>query len=848
MAESNNKRKRMSTNKSGKNNTATRQRSKQSSRRKKKNTGLISSSSHLREIILLVLLLVSIFLMLSIYFDLGGKVGHFLSGVIFGLFGLAAYLIPIFLVVFISYKLFIKNSKGNVLANNKFMVSFIFIIIASMLSHIYYIESSQLGNNTLGEKIFFKVINLYYSMSKANKTFGGIVGGLLGDGLAMLVGKVGTILFISFISIILMILITERSFVKLIKLLASKIKTHGNNVNQKISDKKKDRKNKKRKVVDATFERIVDKEQLEKEKEFEKQYDNAIIENGVVHWEFTTVEDVMKDGEAYEVITDIHDVEGDKFEEKVVPEEREESPESVEITVKKEKNPLEEKDVEKEIKENKSKSKKDGEYEFPPIKFLHTSKGGQKVSRLDTQMKAEKLVETLKSFGVGVSLLDMKIGPSVTRYELQPDIGVKVSKIVNLQDDIALSLAASGIRIEAPIPGKSAIGIEVPNDSSSNVYLRNVIESKKFQTHPSVLTVALGVDIAGEAIVADIAKMPHLLIAGATGSGKSVCINTIIVSLLYKAKPDEVKLIMIDPKVVELKIYNEIPHLMIPVVTDPKKASLSLNWGVHEMNERYKTFAEYNVRDLNGYNMFVEEHNANLAEDGEKLEKKERVVIIIDELADLMMSAPGEVETAIIRLAQMGRAAGIHLIIATQRPSVNVITGLIKANVPSRIAFNVSSGVDSRTIIDGVGAEKLLGKGDMLFSPVGIKKPLRVQGAFVSDSEVNKIVNFLKEETKQYNDTIINKINKGASGASAKNAERDEYFDDAVRLVIEKKKASASMLQRYFRVGYNRAARIMDQLTEMGIVSGDEGSKAREVLVTLEQYENMGKDDSGNEA
>ncbi len=830
MADSN-KRKRNTTNKKTRTNKkGTRKKPSQSSRRNNKKTGLLSSTSHLREIILLVLLLVSIYLLISLYFDLGGKIGQVLSGLIFGFFGIAGYLIPLFLVVFIAYKLFIKESKGNILANNKFMVSFIFIIIASISSHIYYVQSSQLSADTLGSGIFFKVINLYYSMSKVNKTFGGIVGGLLGDGLVMLLGKVGTVLFLAFISVILIILITERSFVRLIKYIASKIKSHGKNVNQKLADKKNERKNRKRKIVDETFERIVEKEELEKEKEFEKDYDNTIVENGVVHWDFPSVDDVMKEEEPYEVISEIHTDEEAKPVEKAGKQQNDSKAEETEI---------EEKDVEKEIKDNKAKSKKESEYEFPPIKFLNTSKGGKKTSRFETEMKAEKLVETLKSFGVGVSLLDMKIGPSVTRYELQPDIGVKVSKIVNLQDDIALSLAASGIRIEAPIPGKSAIGIEVPNDSSSNVYLRNVIESNKFKSHPSVLTVALGVDIAGEAIVADIAKMPHLLIAGATGSGKSVCINTIIVSLLYKASPDEVKLIMIDPKVVELKVYNEIPHLMIPVVTDPKKASLSLNWGVHEMNERYKIFAEYNVRDLNGYNMYVEEYNSNLSEGDEKLEKKERVVIIIDELADLMMSAPGEVETAIIRLAQMGRAAGIHLIIATQRPSVNVITGLIKANVPSRIAFNVSSGVDSRTIIDGVGAEKLLGKGDMLFSPVGTKKPIRVQGAFVSDAEVNKIVNFLKEEKKQYNDTVINKINKGGSGGSAKNAEHDEYFDDAVRLVIEKKKASASMLQRYFRVGYNRAARIMDQLTEMGIVSGDEGSKAREVLVTLEQYENM---------
>ncbi|MDB2036698.1 DNA translocase FtsK [[Clostridium] symbiosum] len=481
------------------------------------------------------------------------------------------------------------------------------------------------------------------------------------------------------------------------------------------------------------------------------------------------------------------------------------------------------------------------EYIVPPLNLLKKgAKNSGGFSEKEYKETAIKLQQTLQNFGVGVTVTNISCGPSVTRYELHPEQGVKVSKIVALSDDIKLNLAAADIRIEAPIPGKAAVGIEVPNKENNVVLLRELLESEDFKRHGSHMAFAVGKDIGGQVVVTDIAKMPHLLIAGATGSGKSVCINTLIMSVIYKAKPDEVKLIMIDPKVVELSVYNGIPHLLIPVVTDPKKASGALNWAVAEMTDRYNKFAKYNVRDLKGYNAKIE--SIKDIDDDNKPEKLPQIIIIVDELADLMMVAPGEVEDSICRLAQLARAAGIHLVIATQRPSVNVITGLIKANIPSRIAFSVSSGVDSRTIIDMNGAEKLLGKGDMLFYPSGYQKPQRVQGAFVSDQEVSRVVEFLTEQgmTADYNPEVESKIStasfaEGPSGGS----DRDAYFVQAGRFIIEKEKASIGMLQRMFKIGFNRAARIMDQLAEAGVVGEEEGTKPRKVLMTMEQFENM---------
>lgn len=485
------------------------------------------------------------------------------------------------------------------------------------------------------------------------------------------------------------------------------------------------------------------------------------------------------------------------------------------------------------------------EYRIPPLSLLTKGKKAGGDSDAHLRETARKLQETLHNFGVNVTITNVSCGPAVTRYELQPEQGVKVSKIVGLTDDIKLNLAAADIRIEAPIPGKAAVGIEVPNKENAVVHLRDLLESGEFKNSSSAIAFAAGRDIAGKPVVADIAKMPHLLVAGATGSGKSVCINTMIISILYKASPEDVKLIMIDPKVVELSVYNGIPHLMIPVVTDPKKAAGALNWAVSEMMKRYELFAKYNVRDIKGFNEKTESMTPEEREG--KPGKMPQIVIIVDELADLMMVAPGEVEEAICRLAQLARAAGIHLVVATQRPSVNVITGLIKANMPSRIAFSVTSGVDSRTIIDMNGAEKLLGKGDMLFYPSGYQKPARVQGAFVSDKEVQAVVEYLKKQNGEasYSEEIVSEVNSTASGlgsgsageSSGDSGGRDAYFAEAGKFIIEKEKASIGMLQRMFRIGFNRAARIMDQLCEAGVVGPEEGTKPRKVLMSMEEFE-----------
>ena len=481
----------------------------------------------------------------------------------------------------------------------------------------------------------------------------------------------------------------------------------------------------------------------------------------------------------------------------------------------------------------------DENYEYPPLELLgkvpkKALKGGAK-ALTDT---ATKLQKTLYSFGVSAKVENVSVGPAITRYELKPAEGVRVSKIANLADDIALNLAAETIRIEAPIPGKQAVGIEVPNKEKEAVHLREVLESEEFENNKSKLTVALGKDVAGNIQLADIAKMPHVLIAGSTGSGKSVCINTIITSIIYNAKPSEVKMVMVDPKVVELSVYNGIPHLLIPVVTDPKKAAGALAWAVQEMDNRYNLFATKGVRDIKGYNKAIEKE--------EGMGKLPQIVIIVDELADLMMVAAKDVEESICRLAQKARAAGMHLVIATQRPSVDVITGLIKANIPSRIAFAVSSQVDSRTILDSVGAEKLLGKGDMLFFPAGAPKPIRVQGAFVSDEEVEKIVGFIKQNgTANYSEDILetiennNKTEKELIQEQAEDDDTDPFLMDAIDAVVEQGQASTSFIQRKFKVGYARAGRIIDQMEERGIISGYQGSKPREVLITKERLEEL---------
>ncbi len=489
-----------------------------------------------------------------------------------------------------------------------------------------------------------------------------------------------------------------------------------------------------------------------------------------------------------------------------------------------------------------------GSYKFPPLEMLNQSDNPHESDiTAELNNNGKMLVEILKSFNVQTKIIDISRGPAVTRYELQPASGVKISKITTLSDDIALNLASSGVRIEAPIPGKAAVGVEIPNKVVSVVKMRELISSSKFTSSKSKLTVVLGKDISGEIMTADLAKMPHLLIAGSTGSGKSVCINSFIISLLYNAKPDEVKLLMIDPKVVELGVYNGIPHLLVPVVTDPRKAAGALNWAVNEMLNRYKRFAENNVRDLDSYNNLIERNPCLTDKEGEVLEKMPQIVIIIDELSDLMMAAPNEVEDYICRLAQMARAAGMHLVIATQRPSVDVITGIIKANIPSRIALAVSSQIDSRTILDMSGAEKLLGRGDMLFSPVGSPKPIRVQGCYVTDIEIEKIVEFIKNsQESEYDSKIADAIEKNAISDNSKGNDsnsgegsEDPMMNEAIKCVVEAGQASTSLLQRRLRVGYARAGRLVDEMEQMGIVGPHEGSKPRQVLITYQQFMEM---------
>ena len=547
-------------------------------------------------------------------------------------------------------------------------------------------------------------------------------------------------------------------------------------------------------------------------------------------------------GEDYEVPgSGIRDVFG--AEEEIIPARHEpvEAPEAQEelVPVRPEAKPIPEPAPEVRTSQESTvqpvRKKKPIRYRKPPLDLLKAKPVNAESRAQDSELraKARKLEETLKSFNVDARVIDVTQGPAVTRYEIQPNVGVKVSKIVNLSNDIALNLKAKNIRIEAPIPGKAAVGIEVQNDTVNMVTLREVLESREFRQSQSKITFAVGRDIAGKAIVADLKAMPHLLIAGSTGSGKSVCINGIITSLLYKADPDEVKVVLIDPKVVELGVYNGIPHLLIPVVTEANKAAAALNWAVAEMSDRYKRFAEANVRDLTSYN------ERKKAAGAPKEELMPQIVIIIDELADLMMAAPSQVEESICRLAQLARAAGMHLIVATQRPSVDVVTGLIKANIPSRIAFAVSSNADSRTILDMVGAEKLAGKGDMLFHPLGSGKPVRVQGCFISDDEVKAVTDYVKNQVEEveYSGEVLETVERGNVQQSQSQDEGDELLNDAIELVMDAGQASTSMIQRRFRIGYNRAARIMETMEAMGIIGPQDGSKPRQVIMTREEYE-----------
>ena len=843
------------------------------------------------EVILIGVFALAVFLFLC-NFGVVGVVGDTVSDIMFGIFGLPAYVAPVLFFLAVAFGI---SNRGNSIAVRKLVAAVILFLLIGM--------TCDLMAGVWGEDSLYSAQEIYKRCSE-NHNGGGIIAGTLTYLSVHFLSMVGTMLLMIVLAVICLVIVTEKSFV-------SGVRNGGQRVYERTKEDasiRRERAQQRREEQEQLRrsreeERRLREEEKENEKilRMDKKVSGVMLDTALTAREEKTPEPVVRD-DIHEIVwkdldenaikavdvtmektgDGMHSVDFDRIQihsayqmemdetqnpvnrmaeqgqsivgmsdaMKEIPEPNHTESERVRPAAKaaaKEdtlaKADVTSQGIEKDIQKAQEAAPK--KYIFPPLKLLNQGMNrGSRDSAMQLKQTAMHLQQTLATFGVKVTVTDISQGPTVTRYELQPEQGVKVSKIVGLADDIKLNLAATDIRIEAPIPGKAAVGIEVPNKENATVALRDLLESKEFKDFSSNLAFAVGKDIGGKTVVADIAKMPHMLIAGSTGSGKSVCINTLIMSILYKAHPDDVKLIMVDPKVVELSVYNGIPHLLIPVVTDPKKAAAALHWGVAEMTERYKKFADFNVRDLKGYNKAVEQMKAR---DEEAPARMPQIVIIVDELADLMMVAPGEVEESICRLAQLARAAGIHLIIATQRPSVDVITGLIKANMPSRVAFAVSSGVDSRTILDMNGAEKLLGKGDMLFYPQGYPKPARIQGAFVSDSEVSDVVDFLKNQAigNVYSDDVAEKIqNIGtsssmAAGGSSEGSQFDQYFADAGRFIIDKDKASIGMLQRVFKIGFNRAARIMDQLCEAGVVGEEEGTKPRKVLMSIEEFEQL---------
>ncbi len=745
----------------------------------------------------------------------GGVVGDAFSHFFFGLFGILSYAFPVLLFLVTAFLISNRQTgrrsdsiySGRVIL--KSLSGILFFVFLCVFAHLVYTGAD-----------FDDLITTYYDGAQT-RAGGGLIGGLISAALVRAFGLAAAYIIDFIVLILCVVLITERS---MFQGLSERRRKKADRTAKDRTGKDKGSGAAGGKKKRGSDERGEDEstEGADRMARRRKKVTGVSLDTGLKKTAGTAESDQMNEIDMSGVSGGETSPRSDRDEDVVTGGESE--------------------DVSK-VSIRQAKTVNASGYHYPDIRLLQKgdpAKTGD--SRQHLQEMSARLQRTLETFGVKARVANVVCGPAVTQYEIQPEMGVKVSKIVNLADDIKLNLMVSDIRIEAPIPGKAAIGIEVPNRENVTVALRDLIESGEFQKHPSKISFCAGKDIAGNVIVADIAKMPHLLIAGATGSGKSVCINTIIMSILYKADPTEVKLIMIDPKVVELSVYNNIPHLLIPVVTDPKKAAGALHWAVAEMTERYNKFAEYGVRDMKGYNKKI----GTIAdiEDENKPQKMPQIVVIVDELADLMMVAASDVEDAICRLAQLARAAGIHLVIATQRPSVNVITGLIKANMPSRIAFSVTSGVDSRTILDMNGAEKLLGKGDMLFYPQGYAKPLRVQGAFVSDAEVARVVDDIIENNGEvsYNSEVEEKVKTsesflmGICGFPSTYNDRYAYFDDAARFLIEKEKGSIGMLQRNFKIGFNRAARIMDQLEEAGIVGPEEGTKPRRVLMTMEDY------------
>lgn len=734
---------------------------------KKKNKTTINN-----DIVGILLITFGFLMLISIFSSsYSGLIGQYVKKLLIAMFGLGAYIFPFF-IIFVGFCYIVK--KGKLTFNKKFYGILIFV-----LNTLLFIQMMNINVFYIDNHVYQGMERIYNSNTFVH---GGIFCYLLSIPMYKLFGTIGSYIIFIAVYIISFILIAQ---IELSDILLS--------MNSKFKLKKK------KKEVE------IEEKNIEPENEYalDGQEKNSYLKNLNSKIKIIDFMKSSKTEEADSVPTNNHNINDSK---KEVTEE-----------------------LEKEIILNSSNIDGEKEYRYPTVDLL-VQNNQSKLNKEDKKElinNANKLEETLVSFGVEAKVVQVTKGPSVTRFELQPSAGVKVSKIVNLADDIALNLAASGVRIEAPIPGKAVVGIEVPNRDLTAVHLREVIESPEFSTSTKNLTFCLGKDIGGNCVVSDLTKMPHMLIAGATGSGKSVCINTLIISILYKYSPEDVKLLMIDPKVVELNVYNGIPHLLIPVVTDPKKAAGALNWAVNEMTRRYKLFADNGVRNIEGYNELVTK--------GKLQSKLPLVVIIVDELADLMMVCPNDVEDYIGRLAQMARAAGMHLVIATQRPSVDVITGVIKANIPSRISFAVSSQIDSRTILDTAGAEKLLGKGDMLFYPVGESKPLRIQGAFISEDEVEKVVSFIKNQKNEveYKTEILDHLDKEVSKNSE--SEEDELLNESIKIVVESGQASTSLLQRRLRIGYNRAARIIEQLEEKGFISAKDGSKPRQILVDKEK-------------
>lgn len=791
-----------------------------------KSSAASKSSESSRQLAAVICFAVAVFF-LCVVFIKGQNVWFAIHNVMFGIFGVTAYIYP-FILGFVAILFAMNKCYGTMTA--KLVETGILAVLIGAAVDIFVKHDETLD--------FWHHLTAAYTSGVAHKS-GGFLGALIGHPIYIAFGKTGAAITVCLLIFVFLMIISGTTLISFFKTVAKPVKT--------ISEQ-----------AENAYQMRAQREQNKPEKEdnSDKKPKLKVIKGFNVDIpvddipEKRSVEETTLDEKQRKVVSSYYgedNVEIPENEKIAAPEGAEDKSVidgALKTAAAEKDKPKQKTDTEKEIAEFKDDVTSgitisdDGGYRFPPVSLLKSPKANNSASAAsELDNTAEHLVETLRSFGVETRIVDISRGPTVTRYELQPCAGVKISKITNLADDIALNLATAGVRIEAPIPNKAAVGIEVPNKTSAIVGVREIIESPAFVGAKSKLTVAMGRDLGGNVVVADIAKMPHGLIAGATGSGKSVCINSIIISILYKATPDEVKLLMIDPKVVELGIYNGIPHLLVPVVTEPRKAAGALGWSVSEMERRYKMFADRGVRDLEGYNRFVE----HLGDP--EIKKMPHIVIIIDELADLMMTAPNEVEDSINRIAAKARAAGMHLIIATQRPSVDVVTGVIKANIPSRIAFAVSSQVDSRTILDSAGAEKLLGRGDMLFSPVGSTKPNRLQGCFVSDEEVEAVVEYIKgDHTADYDDDVMVEIERQAAiekkqktGLDEDGPAADVMLEDAIKVVVENGQASTSLLQRKLKLGYARAARIIDEMEERGIVGPYEGSKPRKVLITAEQ-------------